>query len=235
MKNFFRLLLVLFILYFSTVSNAGVIHGTYGDIKTAVRNQIKLASTNALATASLEQFISESVMWVSVDIGGVERMIKIKTVAGQAFYAVSDSVVSIIYASVIDSATQTITKDIRAWHPEFVEYTFNLDQLEGTDKDQTPKAYNLWGDTIQFIPVPVKVDTVYLKCTIEHALVDTDADSLQFSAPYVEAVVVYTCYKSMMYLGMYEDAAVYKQVYEGIKQNLLGRFTPRINMGVNEK
>lgn len=205
---------------------------TFGEMKVQVRTETGFHSTTYLPDTTLVDFCQRALVYTSTDIGGIEMQWKFNTVARTAFYAIPDTIVEILHASLI---SEQITFTLKAWYPEFFsDLNEYLDGTEftpfGEDKDEVPAAYNYWADSIQLIPIPQKVDSVYLKCYVEYPSHDTAAgDSLHLIGSYSEAAIAYAIYLTYKRARLFDEAAAYLNRYKELKIELRTRYRRKLN------
>lgn len=210
----------------------------------AVRNEVNISSTDLLPDTTLNEICERAVVWVSVDIGGVEAQYRIVTVSKQAFYVVADSITAILHATMLsnDGGTRTI----KAWYPQFYQEITGVPGSEGyvappialssinPVEDEVPLAYHYWADTLQMMPIPTDAgDTIIIKCFVEHPILDTTAatDDVVFThSAYTEAAIDYTCYKILRMFGRLEEAAFYRADYDRQRQVLIQKYTRGFNV-----
>lgn len=223
------------LLFCSSVYSSSAIP-TFKDFKEQVRTESRMHDTSHLPDTTLVRFSKRALLYTSVDIGGVEMQWKFNTAARTAFYAIPDTITQIVHATLI---SEGYTFTIKAWHPEFYKELFpdgiEISHLEeasgGFDIDAVPLAYNYWADTIQLIPIPQKVDSVYLKTFVEYPVVDTtDAATIKFTNDaYTEAAITYCIYLIFKRSHMYESAALYLARYKELRTELKQAYTRKIN------
>lgn len=219
--------LILILLGFSLQVRAGTNIDSLYDFKRSVRMELNIADNSMIPDSFLIDICQRALLWTSTDCGGIEYTFTVTTVADQAFYAIPDSVVEILYATIVSNK---YTKSIKSWPPSFSEEAFGSSLGEEEGEDQTPAAYNWWADSIQLIPVPIQVDTVYLKSFIEHSVVSADGDDVQLKSPYIEAAVAYACHLAYRRLQEYENAAGYLAMYGGIKNEVRAKYTRKFDI-----
>jgi hypothetical protein len=203
---------------------------TLGTLKEGVRLELAVATSALLPDTVQTQIAQRSLLWVSTDCGGVEQTFLIKTVDGQAFYAIADTVVEILNGTmVIDNKTMSV----KALLPQYFDDVFpDLDELESTnDEDNTPIAYQRWGDSIQLMPIPIRDDdSLYLKCFVEHRLITDDSMTIQITDPYTEAIILYASHLAYRRWQDYETSALYLAMYEKKRQELRAKYTPKLQI-----
>lgn len=226
------LLLLLFLLLPKDIS-AGATYSTIKDFMVGVRDELKNYSTVLLSDTVLVKTVSRALVWTSVDAGGVEVQYKFDTEAGTAFYTLPDSIVEIVHATLIRG---TRTKNIKAWHPQFFEDKFpNVSELKPSAGDGNggyPQAYNVWANTLQLFPIPVEVDSIYLKCFVEHeecrdtVLASYGADTMliQMLPAFQEVAMAYACYLTLGNIGEHEEAAIFLARYDFLRKSARVRY-----------
>lgn len=221
MRRLTLMTILIMVLTAKMVSAAQPAIATVADMMHAVRFQTNISSTTSLPDSQLVQFVSRGLVYTSVDIGGIETRVMLTTDTLQHFYALPDSVTKIVSATLI---SEGVTKSIKQYHPQYAEGVFGTSELEGDGEYQIPTTYNMWGDSVQLIPSPVKVDSIFLNCLVEHIAITTLADStkaIAFGEGHKEAAIFYTCGLIFTRSKMYEDAAFYFALYEKRKNELL--------------
>ena len=239
MKYFRRCILFFVILFSFNVCNAGSVYSNLDEFVDGVRNTLKISSTSSIISeAALYQFCKEAILWTSVDIGGYEVTYRFITAADQSWYAIPDTVTEVLFAT-LQTVDGKLTKDLRAFHTEYVEEKFNLNTLytddgEAPDNDATPKAYNVWADSIQLIPTPVKADSVILKCYMEHPMPNISDSLIHLKSAYVEAAMQFACGKVKEHVGLDAEGAKYFQKFGSIKADLLRKYESKFGMRFNQ-
>lgn len=201
----------------------------FDDFAVMVRHKTRLKSQSNLPDSTLWDLCSESLIWTSVDAGGIEVTHRFETAANDAFYVLPDSLTSINRVTVITEDGET--KSMKQWYPEFFDY-FQLPALSSDSKDQSPVAYDYWSDTIQIMPQPVRTDTIKVKCFVEHPNADTaDAtDNILLRPGYALAALDYACHEALKSVGNYEEAAHWLASYEQKKKSLQARYARRMDV-----
>lgn len=185
-------------------------------------------STNALLPDSvMVDFGSRALVKTASEIGGVESAFWVTMVADQMLYAIPDTVVEIIQASLISG---DVIVDIRAFAPQYFNEQWDMNPFKATDEqpDDRPVAYSLWDDTIQLYPVPVNTDSIYFLCYIEHPVCDSVSDTVYLKSDYQEAAKSYLIYLAYKRLQEYEVADYYLKDYDRQKQILIAKHQPKI-------
>ncbi len=215
-------LVILLLLVLTSPVSASSAIDTVSDFMQAVRWIVHCSNDDMLPDSVLLGLTDRSLVWVSTDIGGIEAIYRIITAASTEFYAFPDTVTEILYATLIDDSE---TFSIKAFSPAFYEDAFNKQTtLESGVGDQQPRAYNYWADTIQLLPIPINVDTIYFKCYVEHPLTDAATDTIRLRSPYVEAALEWCCH--LVYKRWQEPgpAAMHLANYEGLRAKLITRY-----------
>lgn len=224
MKKLILIVMALILMGSTTWTDSSL--GDFDDFNVMVRHKTRLKSQSNLADSVLRDLCSESLIWTSVDIGGLEVTHRFVTADGVAFYLLPDSLTTINRVTVITEDGET--KSMKQWYPEFFDY-FNLPALSTGDKEQTPVAYDYWSDTIQIMPQPVRVDTVYIKAFAEHP--NTVAtDDILLRPGYAMAALDYACYEALRSVGNYEQASQWLASYEKKKVALQIRYARRMDI-----
>lgn len=210
---------------------AGVTVDDRTEAKSAVRQVTGLESTTLLPDSTLEDIVNRSVVWTSTDIGGVEANVRFVTVAGQAFYAIPDTVTEVLFATMRTEAGAT--RSIKAWYPQFFE-DLNMgdpNTMQPSEMD-IPYAYQVWDDSVQLMNAPVRdADTVILKVYIEHPIDTSDTTNFRFSSDaYTQAALDYACAEALRTVQRYEEAALWDARYEKKKADLFRVFTRRFDV-----
>lgn len=220
---------LLFVFLFVITTNAGVVFVDIEAFQDGIRNQLKITSTTMLPESIVIEISKRALLWTSTDIGGYEQLIRFATVADKPFYPVPDSITEILFATLI-STNNKITKSIKAWHPEYFEDAFDLQELTGEGDDQTPKAYNYFSDTIQIIPTPSKADSIFLKCYMEHPMPVTADSTIHLRPAFAEAALMYACSEVQAYLGRYNESDFYMARYDKLKGDLMRKYKAKFGL-----
>lgn len=217
------ILVLVMLCLFASTGFAGTMVDSLGEMKDIVRQLIGVESTSLLPDSTLRDICRGSVLWTSVDIGGVEYQYKFVTVADQGFYALPDTITKVLFASYISHAKGTYA--FRSIYPQYFteEPAILSDDAGAWD---IPLDYNYWADTIQIMPIPKQAgDTIVLKCFIEHRDITTDTASINLSPPYSYAAIIYACGYSCVSLGMFDKANWFLAEYEKMKKSLTETYT----------
>ena len=218
-----KLIVILLVCVLVSPISASTDIDTLADFMQEVRWELdyKYRSNDALPDSALIGFSKRALLWTSTDIGGYEGTVLIVTDTLQRFYAMPDSVTEIMFATVVN---EDATYSIKAFVPAYFEDIYDIKVLEGEDDDQTPKGFNYWADTIQLLPTPNDVDTIYFKCYFEHPYVDDVGDAIQLRPGFIEAAIAYTCYLAYRRLQEFDRAAFYLAAYEGLRARLIEKY-----------
>lgn len=201
---------------------------TTDDMGDAVRVQTSISSSTILTQAVLYEFVSRAVSHTSTDIGGFEMQFQIQTVAGQAFYAIPDSIIRVMYATIISNDR---TKSFRAFPPQFSEEILSgLEFLDSSDADAVPIMYNFWADTMQVIPTAVRIDSIYLKCFINHGTIIGSTSVINLDGPYSEAAFWYACALVEDKMANFGRADRYFAIYDKRKLEIEKAYLRRIDL-----
>lgn len=202
---------------------------TLGDFMQEVRWELDYMSNDILPDSALIGLAKRAIVWTSIDIGGVEATYRVITDTLQQFYAMPDSIVEILFATLLNG---NVVHSMKVFDPAYFEDVFEITSLMQDDDLAVPQAYNYWADTVQFLPTPIKADTVYFKCYIEHPYVDSKDDSIQLRPAYIEAAIAYCCYLSYKRWERFEVAALYMATYEALRLKLIDKYKRRIESPV---
>ena len=194
---------------------------TLGDFMQEVRWELRYRSNDALPDSALIGLSKRAIVWTSIDIGGVEATYLVVTDTLQRFYIMPDSITEILFATVLN---ENATYSIKSFVPAYFEDIYQMKVLEGEGDDQTPKAYNYWADTVQLLPTPNGVDSIYFKCYIEHPLVDSKDDSIQLRPGFIEAAIAYTCHLVYKRWRQFDIAALYLGDYDALRAKLIEKY-----------
>jgi hypothetical protein len=207
---------------------------TVGQMMSAVRERTGIGNTTMLPDSTLLHDVDLALNWTSIDCGGIEDSMQIISVAGQAWYAVPDTVVEILYGTIVSNG---FTKQIKAWYPQYSEDESvigkgkTIDNLGNTTgPDATPPFFNYWGGVMQFLPVPIQVDTFYFKDYVEHPTVDSTADSVLLKTGYIEAALDYACHLVYQDVKEYDQASVFEKQYGEKRDRLQAKYTRRFDI-----
>lgn len=214
-------LTILLLLIIVAPTRASTDIDTLGDFMQEVRWELDYRSNDVLPDSALIGLAKRAIIWTSTDIGGVEATYRVITDTLQQFYALPDSIVEILFATLLRGK---ITYSIKAFTPAYFEDYFEITDLQQDDELAVPQAYNYWADTIQFLPIPIRVDSIYLKCYIEHPYVDSKDDSIQLRPAYIEAAIAYCCHLSYRRWKRWDEAALYLVAYEALRLKLINKY-----------
>jgi hypothetical protein len=199
---------------------------TLGDFMQEVRWMVNCADDDMLPDSVLIGLSKRALLWTSTDVGGIEATYLVETVKNQQFYEMPDSITQILFATTVNG---NYTFSIKSITPAYFEDVYMLQSLtEG--EDQVPQAYNYWSDTMQFLPTPIKVDSVYFKCYIEHPYVDSKDDSVQLRSPFIEPALEYCCYLVYKRWQELATAGTYMASYDALRAKLIARYTRQIEL-----
>ena len=221
-------LLVVLLLLFPYAASGGDLITTVGEMGERVRDLTRISSQATLPDSDLYDFCGQSLLWTSIDVGGVEANFFVTTVASTPYYNLPDTIVDILFAYVNTSDAET--RAIKAWYPQYFD-ELNLPAFTGTDKEQIPLAYNYWSDTLQLLPVPLRADdTVVIKCLVEHPTAEASGSTIIMRPAYTEAALFYTCHLSCVSVGMWAESEKFFAMYERLKVGLKERYTRRFEV-----
>lgn len=228
-------LIYILILTFVPVSiSSGVPGNVFDSLRTfrqGVREVVNITSTTALPDSVLVTIVQRALIFTSVDAGGYEKIFRFPTVDATAFYALEDSITEVLHVTVM-SEDNRITTSIQSFDPEFFEDIKILTKLEDGDA-AVPRGYTVFADTIQLIPAPVRVDSVFLKCFYEHPAF---TDSLIHLKPaFAEAALMYACSKVYEHRKMFNEATFYMNLYEALRNKLRIRYAAKFGAKTGEK
>lgn len=217
------ILLLVPVLFFVSAQAGDQVDSLY-DFMRSVRMEVGVSECSQLPDTVLIDLSQRAINYTSNDIGGVESMVRITTAEWQSMYALPDSVVRVLYSCLIMGKT---TLPLIKWPPQAL-YKVTIEELEeefgGDNYDLTPLAFNIWDDSIQFMPIPVRDDdTAYLKCYVEHPLVDADSSDVLLTGDFLEAAIQYTCHLVYRRLRLYNEAAAYSGLYEATGKKIKNR------------
>lgn len=201
-----------------------------GTMKPSVRKKVRIWDTQQLPDSTLTTFCQEGLITASVECRGIESRFRIITDTGQTFYAIPDTVVEIVFASNVSNG---VTKSIRSIWPQYFEELYTVTTLAseaGANSDAVPQAYKYWADSVQLIPVPIKVDTIYFDCYVEHPLLDNDSQNVRLRGNYNDAALYLTCQKVYESLEMWDAAGRMEAMYEKKKKELLAIYQRKLEI-----
>jgi len=214
---------IVLLLVLSSSVKADPVYGTLAEFMVGVRYQTKITSTVALPDSILIEYSARAILHTSTVVGGIEATFKINLVDEEPFYLLPDTIVEVLSVTLISGVR---TKSLFPYEPastgnmadsiEFIELT--------TGDDTKPRAYNIWNDSIQLIPIPTGTDSIYLKCYVEHPVLTAGANSIVLRADYIEAALFYASYLVLVHLGMQEEALVYKNDFNEISALLISKY-----------
>jgi len=194
------------------------------------RQLTNVTSTELIADTVVYRLCSDAIVYTSADIGGLETQYKINTVADQAFYSIADSIVSINRVTVLTADGET--KSLRLWYPQYFDY-WDMPTMAQGDEADVPIAYDFWADTLQVMPIPQRVDSIYLKAYVEHRTLSTDDDSddIAIRPAFAKAALDLACSDICMKVGLFEKADKFLARYEIKKKALLERYFREMEIG----
>lgn len=221
-------ILLFIVLLVSAVEGAAPIR-TLEEFRIRVREKTRLYSQVQLSDSILTPICREAVLATSVEVGGVEVTHTFLTSVGTAWYAIPDSVVQVLFGSI--HAYGGGVYALKAWYPQFYD-VFRLDELVEEGENQTPVAYNYWAGVIEMLPTPVREDTVYLKCYVEHPYLDTgaSADSIRLRSGYTLAALELAAALASIEVEQWEQAALFQARYESAAEKLRAVYTRRFDV-----
>lgn len=222
------LLAILFLVLIASPVGATSDVDTVSNLMQEVRWIVHCSNDDMLPDSVLIGFAQRALVWTSADIGGIEAIFLIETVAGTEFYAFPDTVTEILYGTFIDSNR---THSIKSFTPSFYEDAYDRQTtLDTGTGDQQPRAYNLWADSIQLMPSPIKVDSLWFKCFVEHPACSLATAPIILRSPYVEAAIEYTCMLVYKRWQEFDKAAYFQASYNAMKVNLVERYRKRMEL-----
>ena len=222
-------LLLIVILFLPSLVSAASVMDSLLDFKINVRQQLRIHSTATLPDSEITDWSNLAILWTSVDIGGVESRIRILTVVGQPFYELPDTLVEILSQTNI---SLEVTKSLRAIPPQFAEEMgISTELVTGeSNKHATPIGFSYWNDTLQVFPIPIKVDTLYFYCYVEHKFLYHDTVDIQMRPAFVQAALWYACQSIFESMGMVAEAAIYEKKYDKAKIALRERYRNKFDI-----
>ena len=228
-------LLFLVLLLVPISLSAGEVFTTNASAKSMVRYYSGVGSTELLPDSVLRLFVSTAIVNTSVEAGGVEQLVRISTVADQEMYELPDSIVAVLFTTLITSEGGTYV--IRAGYPQYYD-RFNLPRLGSADDDlslddgSVPNEYNYWADTLQLLPAPIHDDdTLYLKCFVEHKADTTAAGTIDFTHPdFTTAAIFLATHYALLSVDEFERATAYLNLYTTKKQELKATYQRRMDV-----
>ncbi|MFA5382354.1 MAG: hypothetical protein WC356_04250 [Candidatus Micrarchaeia archaeon] len=205
---------------------AGTDINTAGQFMARLRLKTNIYDTVLAPDSVLLRLTQEACLTVSTEVGGYQKTFRVNTVAGQAFYALQDSLVEVISAVVLSGGN---TKSIKAFYPQFWEDAGNTIELGG-ESGETPGGYIVWNDSVQLLPAPIQVDSIYFKCFYEHPLIDSSADSVYLKAAYTLLAVIYGQHLVYEFAKDYEQSDKLLTKYEEKAKKLVAKYTPKFDV-----
>lgn len=203
------------------------------DLTSAVRQQTVL-STSLLPESTLVELCQIAIEWTSIDCGGVEGQIVVRTVAGQKFYRIPDTVVEVLSATQVGQGNQY---GLVAILPQWWEKLYDgFRTLGGSDGEEAyVRGYHYWDDTLQLLPAPSRTDdSIILKAYFNHPDCDTSAakDTLRFKSGYDQAAFFYACYLADYNVKMFDDGDRYLAAYEKHRDALKATYARKFDYGL---
>lgn len=214
------LLTLLILLMFVPVYSADNALTTFNDFQDMVRQLTRLTGTNRIPDTTLDVICSNALLWTSVDIGGVEIQERLVTVAGTDFYGMPDTLVRFTAVTLLTEDGET--HGLKHWYPQYFKERFNLPKLSAAaeSKNDIPVAYNYGADSIQIMPKPVKVDTIYYKAYVEHPAIAAGG-TISMDRGFADAALFDACGRTLMAAAMFDEAERFFLRYEKKKAQLL--------------
>ena len=215
-----RIILIVFLLLISiSVYSADNALTAFNSFQDMVRQMTRLSDTVIMPDSTLDVICSNALLWTSVDIGGVEIQGRILTVAGTPFYPIPDTVVR--FTSVTLLTEDGETQGLKHWYPQYFNEKFELPALGDSDDDAAfPVAYNYGADSIQLLPTPVKVDTIYYRAYVEHPVIAAGG-TISMDRAFADAALFEACNRALMAVAMFDRADKFLVRYELKKKQLL--------------
>lgn len=222
-------LLLVVILFLPSLAYGDAVFATFKVFKEGIKQQLRIHSTNMVPDSELTDWANLALVWTSVDIGGVESRVKIKTIIGNAFYILPDTLVEILFASIL---ADSITMPLKAIYPQFSqELGIVPDLARGTtEKYAVPVGFSYWGDSLQLFPIPQKIDTLWFYCYVEHPALSADGDAIRLKPAFTQAAIWYACESIFSSLGMSGEAIVYEKKYDKAKIALRERYRRKFDI-----
>ncbi len=183
-----------------------------------------------IARITLFNYVWQSLLWTSVDIGGVEAQYKITTIADSAWYVLPDTIVRILHVSMITNDNET--RSVKAIYPVYYEDVGGtVTRSMGVSAEDLPIGYNYWADTLQLMPVPSRDDdTLILKCFVEHPYtIGSGFGTIHLKPAYTEAAFYYACHLTLRAMGRDAEADKYYALYEKTRDRLRARYQRQFN------
>lgn len=227
---YFFVLLVL-----GSTTRAGAIYETLDSFMVGVRYQTKITSGALLPDSLLLKFCARAILHTSTVVGGVESEFKFMTVVDTPFYVIPDTVIEILSVMLISG---TKTKPLLPYESRLTESIFKLTEFSQLTAGEgaAPRVYNVWADKLQLIPIPVSIDTIYLKCYVEHPALTAGADAIVLQPAFTEAALSYASYLVLIHLDMPEQALIYKKDFNEIAALLIPKYRFRnIDLGLSDR
>lgn len=221
--------IVLFLLAGNLMAGTHIVD--LGDMKESIRMDLQIKDNAILPDSALTDFCQRALLTTSTQCGGIQAMYSIVTVSEQAFYQLPDTIVEIIWGTVITGDAGK-TMSIKAIPPPYAEDYGEITDLIESDEneDATPPFYDYWADTIQLIPIPSRDDdTVFFKCFIEHSSISLDTADLQLKSTYIDAAILWAEYLAYYSMQEYDQGNVYKAAYLEMKAELRAKYPPKIS------
>ena len=205
---------------------------TIADMKSAVRMETGITNTTIVPDTTLGELCNRALLWTSVTAGGYEKNVQVIIVAESAFYSIQDSLVEIISGTIVSN---TKTYPIKAWPPQYtsevsIDISYPLTPGAAAATKQPPKVYQLWGNRLQLIPVPVVGDTLYLKANYEHPNLSADTNTILLKDVFREAAITWACHLVFKHVKDYESSALYETKYDAEKNELKQVYMPKMDV-----
>ena len=222
-------LLLIVILFLPSLAYGDAVFATFKIFKEGIKQQLRIHSTAMVPDSELTDWANLALVWTSVDIGGVESRVRIQTVIGQPFYELPDTLVEILSQTNI---SLEVTKSLRAIPPQFSEEMgIGVELVTGeSNKHATPIGFSYWNDTLQVFPIPIKVDTLYFYCYVEHPALSADGDAIVLRPAFTQAAIWYACESIFSSLAMTDEATIYEKKYDKAKIALRERYRNKFDI-----
>lgn len=225
---------IMVVVFLPLTVNADDPFTNFDEFAEMVRKYTRIKDKSIMPDTTLWDICAQSIVWVSTEVGGCELRYRFVTVANQAFYQIPDSITEIVHATVQTKYGET--KAIRAYYPEYFA-DFGVHKLSDANQSGVPIAYFHWDDTLQILPPPIRVDTVYLYAFTRHVYPDTSAalDTITFNkTTYAKAAISYACMEVLMAMKDYQSAGNWAALYEKQVATLRQTFSRKMQRPAKE-
>lgn len=223
---------IVILLFLVGIVDAAPVIRTVAQFNTRLRERVRVQSTVMISDSTVTWASREAVLYTSVTIGGCESNLRIVTAANDPYYPLPDTLVRILYASIQGASGSTFP--LKAWFPQYYDI-FDLDQLGDASENAVPNAFMYWKDTLQLMPRPTKIDTLLLRCFVEHPAIPNTTDSIRLRPAYTEAALEWASFLVFRELGLWEEATACLGTFKQMKADLEAAYSRKFDLPLKEQ